>query len=102
MAMINLSSIADQTQYLQKATNLSVDEAKKEALKQHGFEGELPTELNAELDKLINNEHMTEMSNVLGNDSEKLINRRSTEVNAEHEVNPTPPTENTGELPFTE
>jgi hypothetical protein len=102
MAIINLQSIADKARYFEDVQNMSATEAKAEALKQHGFDEEFSPELGSELDKLIKAENMTEMSNVLGNDREKIINRRSTEVNAEHEVNPTPPTEDEGATTPTE
>jgi hypothetical protein len=87
MPVINLSQIADKTRYFQ-SQDMSAEEAKTEALKQSGFNEALPEGLNTELDKLINHENMTEMSNELGNDKDKLIDRRSTQFNADHEVNP--------------
>jgi hypothetical protein len=102
MAIINLQSIADKARYFQDVQEMSAEEAKTEALKQSGFEEEFSTELDAELTKLINQENMTEMSNELGNDREKLINRQSTEPNAEHEINPTPPTDDAGATTPTE
>ena len=102
MAIINLQSIADKARYLEQEQNMSAEEAKTEALKQNGFEEEFSTELDAELTKLINGENMTEMSNELGNDKDKLINRNSTEANTQHEVNPTPPTDDAGATTPTE
>ena len=102
MAIIKLQSIADRANYLQTTQEMSAEEAKAEALKQSGFEEEFSTELDAELTKLINQENMTEMSNELGNDKDKLIDRNTTQYNAEHEVNPTPPTDDAGATTPTE
>jgi hypothetical protein len=93
MATINLSQIADKARYFEQVQEMSAEEAKTEALKQSGVEGDLSPELNTQLDNLIQNQNMTEMSNELGNDREKLINRSSTEPNAQHEVNPQPTTD---------
>lgn len=90
MATINLSSIADKATYLEQVNGMSAEEAKTEALRQEGVEQDLSPELHTELDKLIQNQNMTEMSSELGNDKEKLIDRSSTQYNAEHEVNPEP------------
>lgn len=95
MATINLSLIADRTRYFMNEGNMSLEEAKTEALKQTGFEQPFSAELDTELNRLINAENMTDMSTELGNDREKLINRNSTEYNTEHEVNPTPDAEAT-------
>lgn len=98
MATINLSQIADKARYFEQVQEMSAEEAKTEALKQSGINEPLSSDLDAELDKLIQNQNMTEMSNELGNDNEKLINRSSTEPNAEHEVNPETTTD-TGTTP---
>jgi hypothetical protein len=102
MATINLSEIADRAKYLEQVLNMSAEEAKTEALKQSGINEQLPTDLNAELDKLIQEQNTNEMSNKLGNDKDKLIDRNSIQANAEHEVNPTPPTDDNTETFTTE
>jgi hypothetical protein len=92
MPIFNLSLIADRVNYYQNA-GMSVEESKAKALEDLGYEQEFAPEINAELDKLINNEQMTEMSNTLGNDKDKLIDRNNGGTYEPYDLNPeTPPT----------
>jgi hypothetical protein len=90
MPIYNLQAIADKTNYFMSGENgATQEEAKQRALEEFGFEQDaFSPEINAELDKLINNQNMTEMSEELGNDKEKLIDRSQTMTYQTYDLNP--------------
>jgi len=75
MPIVNLQAIADRTSYLTNEKQKSQEEAKAQALKEAGFDENhtFQPEVDAELNKLINNENMTDMSRE--GDKEALIDR---------------------------
>lgn len=75
MPVVNLQALADRTSYLTNEKEMNQEEAKTQALKEFGFDENhtLQPEVDSELNKLINNENMTDMSRE--GDKESLLDR---------------------------